>query len=437
MTAKAGSAGKQGARRRRPLSAAPLAAEQPELAPFPVTGPGVAPAGFVEGGLPDHADNDAAAAAPEEPAAAARPSPKRPRRRTALRTLPLHIPPILLEGDAPNWPSAGPGEKFALGPTPPAGPRGHEAAELPEAYGTGKLTLIARDPHWLYAHWDLMPQQQRRYNALSADRHLVVRVLPGTVADHPGTDIHVHPESRSWFIHVERAGTRYSVELGYYPPNRQWVTIATSRPAVTPRDTVSQDRTLRFATIPPEVPLRQLAAPRKPSQATKSPPPEAAQGRVLAEAIERYQAQQEPANSIAIQELLRGLLQGEAPPPPPAFPLPAGGPIVSISSPSGGKVPPPRAFWLNLNAELILYGATEPGASLTIGGLPIALRPDGTFSFHFSMPDGDYDVSVSAQSAEGDCRQAVLKFSRRTACQGDVGAASQDPTLNPPASDIP
>ena len=122
----------------------------------------------------------------------------------------LSIPQILLEEDqAAPLPMTGPGQKYALGPTAPTGQVGHEEAALPAAYGTGKLLLAARDPHWLYAHWDLTPPQQRRYNALSADRHLVVRVYSGPITGQPLTEVHVHPESRHWFIHVDRAETQY------------------------------------------------------------------------------------------------------------------------------------------------------------------------------------------------------------------------------------
>src|ERR1019366_5182846 len=114
----------------------------------------------------------------------------------------LKIPPILLEGDEPiSLPMTGPGQKYALGPMAPAGQFGPDEPALPEAYGTGKLLLAARAPHWLYAHWDFTQEQQRRYNALSADRHLVVRVVPGTIGTRPVTEVHVHPESRHWFIH--------------------------------------------------------------------------------------------------------------------------------------------------------------------------------------------------------------------------------------------
>ena len=147
----------------------------------------------------------------------------------------LKTPPILLEGDEPTFvPLTGPGQKYAVGP-PAAGAKvAHEEAVLPEAYGTGKLLLAARDPHWLYVHWDLMPSQQRHYNALSADRHLVVRVYPGTMAGRSVREVHVHPESRHWFVHVERAETKYVAELGYYSHGRQWVSITTSLPTFTP-----------------------------------------------------------------------------------------------------------------------------------------------------------------------------------------------------------
>ena len=47
-----------------------------------------------------------------------------------------------------------------------------------------------------------------------------------------------------------------------------------------------------------------------------------------------------------------------------------------------------KGFWFNVNAELIIYGATEPTARVTLGGHEIKLRPDGTFSYRFSLPDG-------------------------------------------------
>src|SRR5438876_11379692 len=64
----------------------------------------------------------------------------------------VKVPPIPLEGDEPTAPKiSGPGKRYTLGPTPTrehAGAAG-ELGELPEAYGTKRLLLAARDPHWL------------------------------------------------------------------------------------------------------------------------------------------------------------------------------------------------------------------------------------------------------------------------------------------------
>jgi hypothetical protein len=108
--------------------------------------------------------------------------------------------------------------------------------------------------------------------------------------------------------------------------------------------------------------------------------------------------------------------------------------VSSLSSPfGGGGGEQSKSFWFNVNAELIIYGATEPNAKVTLGGHEIKLRSDGTFSFRFALPDGKYDLPAVAVSADGtDGRAADLKFSRATEYLGDVGAHPQDPALKPP-----
>jgi uncharacterized protein len=318
------------------------------------------------------------------------------------------------------------------GPKPTPAPKIVAPASLPESYGTGKLSLLPRDPHWLYAYWDLKLQQQREYNTLSADRHLVVRVQPGTLSGHTSTDIHVHPESRSWFIHVERAATRYAAELGYYAESGEWVKVAGSPPAATPPDTISRDKTLRFATIPPEASVHEVVIPARLPQPAELLPITAKHEAILTEMLQRYQTQRTSPSSAEIPELVLGLSQAEVPPSPLAPPALPSAQFESISSPLGPGEMAPKRFWLNVNAELILYGGTEPDATVTVSGQPVALRPDGTFTFRFALPDGDYLLSVSAQSREGESRGAHLRFTRQTHCDGEVSAAPQDPALKPP-----
>jgi hypothetical protein len=104
-----------------------------------------------------------------------------------------------------------------------------------------------------------------------------------------------------------------------------------------------------------------------------------------------------------------------------------------VSSLFGGQ-PGPKGFWLNVNAELVVYGATEADATVMIAGRAVKLRPDGSFSCRFALPDGEFELPVSAISADQtDGRAAELKFSRQTGYCGEVGALPQDPKLKPPA----
>jgi hypothetical protein len=87
--------------------------------------------------------------------------------------------------------------------------------------------------------------------------------------------------------------------------------------------------------------------------------------------------------------------------------------------PVGGA---PRDFWLRVNAEVILHGSTRPDARVTVAGRPVALRPDGSFSFRFAFPDGDFGLPVRAESADGvDSLGARVRFLRGTQLEGEVG----------------
>ena len=374
------------------------------------------------------------------------------------------VPPILLEGDAPApVPVSGPGEKFSLGATPPA--QSFSGGELPESYGTRKLFLTARDPHWLYAHWDLTRPQQLELNGASTDGHLVLRIYAGKIEGHPAYEIHVHPESRHWFAHVERAGISYTAELGYYSALGKWTRVAVSSGTVTPPDAVSRDEEAEFATIPFEFPfarlmqiieeavhenislaqaieeLRRAGHPDLPrftaaSLATPGPRPTSIwtpqQEQALAKVINIDQTRRIWMGSLEITELIRRRLSQDVASPVNAFGISSFG-ISSPTSPFGGETTTPKSFWFNVNAELIIYGATEPGAKVTLGGHEIKLRSDGTFSYRFALPDGHYNLPAVAVSPEGDdARAADLKFSRTTKYLGDVGTHPQDPSLKPP-----
>jgi hypothetical protein len=360
------------------------------------------------------------------------------------------LPAFLFEGDEPGHSEvSGPGEKFSLGPTAPLDHFAEAATPLPESYGTGRLFLTACDPHWLYAHWDFTREEQFRHNARSVDRHLVLRVHPATQPTQTIGEYHVHPESKHWFVHVEQAGESYSAELGYYQTGRKWKSLTASTPQRTPPNNISADATVEFATLPLELSFETMLALLR---ATADPVPPDNVG--LARAIESIRtstredfpeamriADWTTEQEQALQQILATAQAGAVLPSSQdsggevdvaetEFSFPEA-PSSYVSSFFGGEMP--ADFWLSVNAELIVYGATQPGAQVHVAGKEIPLRPDGSFRFHFTLPDGTFAVPITASSASGaDTRGAELKLSRTTEWRGAADAPPHEPALKPP-----
>ena len=175
----------------------------------------------------------------------------------------LKIPPILFENDDP---APVPRPAAPAAPSAPAPATGSAVGppELPVAYGTEALLLTAREPHCLYAHWDLTDDQQTRYRSRAVNGCLVVRIGQEPPAGPSVFEVPVLPEARHRFIEVPAAGTHYAGTLGFYEADGGWATIAASGPVWTPAESPSADRTVRFATL---APLPEEAPPPAP------PPP--------------------------------------------------------------------------------------------------------------------------------------------------------------------
>jgi len=321
--------------------------------------------------------------------------------------------------------------------------------ELPEAYGTGRLFLTARDPHWLFAYWDLSWQQMADYRGQSSDGRLLLRVFEKNHAT-PIQELTLGHDTRNWYVPVNKAATTYSTELGFWRHDGHFHVISRSREATTPPDQISADTTARFVTIPIDFTFRELLNLIRGHMK---------HGEALADALHRLQLagfkfpfrvgidlgpwSSEQASelerilggdilrrirmgSFEISEWLRRRLQEE---------LSSG--MFSAFSPAGAswQAQPERGFWFAVNAELIIYGATEPKAKVTVDGKPIKLRSDGTFSFHYAFPDGEYRLPVVAVSPAGDDSRAVeLTFERKSKAKGDVGKVKQPAQLKSPAA---
>ena len=81
----------------------------------------------------------------------------------------------------------------------------------------------------------------------------------------------------------------------------------------------------------------------------------------------------------------------------------------------GVVAPRQRSFWLVADAELIVYGATDPSAKLTIGGEEVPLSSDGTFRIQVPFRDGQQFYAIEAVAVDGEQKRNItLNFDRNT-----------------------
>ena len=142
----------------------------------------------------------------------------------------------------------------------PVGLVDREPGDLPRAYGHDRLVLLARDPWWLFAYWELTPTSRiRALRSLGEEAEGAVEVLrvhDVTFIDFTGDnawssfDIEPTPGTERWYINVWKPGASYCVELGVRTPAGRFVSILRSNPVTTSRPQPSPDTTVRWVTLP-------------------------------------------------------------------------------------------------------------------------------------------------------------------------------------------
>jgi hypothetical protein len=303
--------------------------------------------------------------------------------------------------------------------------------DLPEGYGESRIVLMPRDPQWAYAYWDI-PNEHKAALRSQGGQQLALRIydvsdidlnfqIPHSVQEYPCDEL-----AREWYLPIPVSDRDYAVELGYRTYDGRWLMLARSAavriPPTYPSDwiddhfvTVDWDAELRGQTIAElKQPTRTVVTYPKPGDTIYD------EIFTLAQGVEALRV-----DGSAYGSMQQGVVHEQS---LSSYVFPSGVglwalPTVSgVASASGvglfsGSVPPVRSrkFWLVADAELIVYGATEPDAHVTIGGRPIELTPDGTFRFQMSFQDGLIDFPIMAVAADGEQTRAIhMRFTRET-----------------------
>ncbi len=244
--------------------------------------------------------------------------------------------------------------------------------DLPYRYDLDRLVLQVRDPWWLHTYWDIRESTLDKFRRELGDdftrARRVIRVYDVTSIIFNGSnahrffDIHVQDHSRSWYIDIGEPGRSWCVDFGLLLPDGRFITILRSNVVQTPLAGPSSVTDEEWM-IPEEIWARLygMAFGMGPTSG----------GKILQE---RFQ-----------KALFSGILSS---------------PGLTSGASQMHKMPRGRKFWLVVDCELIVYGATEPDAHVTVQGKPIKLRNDGTFTMRFALPDGQQVIPVKAVSSD-------------------------------------
>jgi hypothetical protein len=284
-------------------------------------------------------------------------------------------------------------------------------AAVPRATdGGSQVTFLPRDPQWAYVFWELGSADQQRAAAAGASQ-LCLRVSDVTGlqagASHPHAlqEVVVDVHSSEWYLALPLSDRDYRVELGYRLLSGGWLHLAFSSvarmPASGPSDVVAD----LFVPFSLDV-LPQVLSTMAPAQGGGGVEHERMYRQAIAASPRRLRLGSEVWQEQGEADRLGDQALGSAS---------GAGLWASGRSESGRGLAQPRSFWLVADAELIVYGATEPSASLFIGDQQVPLEADGTFRVQVPFRDGQQVYPIRAVAADGEQERSIrLEFQRST-----------------------
>ena len=145
-------------------------------------------------------------------------------------------------------------EAYVVSPSPIIpernGKRGAHDADtlgLPRFYGLETLWLVARDPHCLFAYWDI-DWQAAFAEENPRPRQVQLRVRSGD--DSEQVTVEVEPMAGQCRVTVPKADAAYRAEIGFLNPAGTWTVVSRSETALVPPESESSFEAGDFATVP-------------------------------------------------------------------------------------------------------------------------------------------------------------------------------------------
>lgn len=248
-----------------------------------------------------------------------------------------------------------------------------------------RIITMVRDPYWIHCYWELSRSTMSRAKAaLGQDWHTarpILRVMDVTSDDTSVSgeqhhrDIEIHGGVNNWYIDIKSPTRSYRVDIGYLSRRGRFYVLARSNVVTMPKAGSSDMFEQNWLSIEKD--------------------------------CERIFHQSGGNDHAGMHSALRELFEERM-----------RRPMTSLSLQNLGSLAYPmlnHKFHFEIEAELVVYGATEPNSKVTLQGEPVPVGPDGTFLVRFALPDARQIIPAVATSADGvEERTIVLAVERNT-----------------------
>lgn len=130
---------------------------------------------------------------------------------------------------------------------------------IPPGYNTTSLTLIYRDPYWIFAYWEITQDSLNQARIILGDIFekcaCVLRFYEVSYIDFNGNnanhwfDVVINPMAGNWYVNLWNDNCTYCADLGLRAPDGKFTPLARSNFVSTPRASCAQRRDVMYMEV--------------------------------------------------------------------------------------------------------------------------------------------------------------------------------------------
>lgn len=249
-----------------------------------------------------------------------------------------------------------------------------------------RIVLIVRDAYWLQGYWEVKKSTVERVKVAFGPHwqlaRPVLRLLEITSRGNTNSferisqEIPIHGGVNNWFINVNDTSKSYRLAIGYLLP-------------------ASGEEGERFYLIAKSNEVLAMSANSETDESWSD----------ITNDAEKYYALSGGYDTTSLSGDLQEVFEEKSNQPMHS--------VAMQSIPTLSRFGAPLNF--KVDAHMVIYGTTDPSASITIAGSPVRVETDGTFALRMELPDKRQVLPVIASSFDGTQQQTtVLAIERNT-----------------------